>query len=669
MYIIEIETAPQSWVAAVYKNKEDGEAYLESFPEKLRWQATIKKIDIDFPLFIIETIENKQNQFEYLDHEGLVNRIRNQKKSTTEDDDHVYFNFYELNEDYFQEDVEKDQMGALQHTHVDNSYLNEEEISRSQYFDSIRELEYNYDIDRLDELYKQFMENNAAEYEKEELATHGYMNLFWQMNYDFACGKLTDGACDYLLHLVEQAERLTGKRYWEPTAEAHLIILENACNKNDENIKVYLDNAIKALNLYWKELPQSTQEVYQKLALAYNFVAQAYPEKGEAYLTEAIDLLKRSIEIAPEKGDWAFYLRLLYLPVLLTEKIMYSIEEGKTIDSVSEMTGDITNRYVNKKISPSQLQAQRILNEFMQKQESVSAKMPYLYALAFYNLSRHLEWFKLSQSLFPESPYIYWLEKSLLWYPETINRIDLSEACQMWGIEGVRLKRVDLLEKAIAMYERVLDKIDDNAFEIYYIAKLWQQISEIYHEKKQYDLADTAMSNALKTYQDNLDTIKNKPSTYLHYAEFLYELHKYEGNVAKPTTETLKQILIEVEEEAQGHYSRPVLMRMHTALIESDEHEAIYHLTKSLILHELCIENEIVQLKEQYENSPWQSLKLFLEETLSFMNEVHENYYLDTEVKWDTLKVMSREEVQVYWQQRKEQIRSRPVPDWKNHET
>src|SRR5690606_13185729 len=155
-----------------------------------------------------------------------------------------------------------------------------------------------------------------------------------------------------------------------------------------------------------------------------------------------------------------------------------------------------------------------------------------------------------------------------------------------------------LLEKAIAMYERVLDKIDDNAFEIYYIAKLWQQISEIYHEKKQYDLADTAMSNALKTYQDNLDTIKNKPSTYLHYAEFLYELHKYEGNVAKPTTETLKQILIEVEEEAQGHYSRPVLMRMHTALIESDEHEAIYHLTKSLILHELCIENEIVQLKE-----------------------------------------------------------------------
>src|SRR5690606_19666785 len=176
----------------------------------------------------------------------------------------------------------------------------------------------------------------------------------------------------------------------------------------------------------------------------------------------------------------------------------------KTIDSISEIIGNRTNRYVNKKISPSQLQPQKVLNEFMQKHESTSVKMPYLYALAFYNLSRHLEWFKLSQSIFPESPYIYWLEKSLLWYPETINRIDLSEACQLWGVEGVRLRRIDLLEKAIAMYEKVLDKIDDNAFEIYYIAKLWQQISEIYHEKKQYELADNAMSNALKTYQDNL---------------------------------------------------------------------------------------------------------------------------------------------------------------------
>src|SRR5690606_6531560 len=142
---------------------------------------------------------------------------------------------------------------------------------------------------------------------------------------------------------------------------------------------------------------------------------QAYPDKGEAYLAEAVELLNKSIEIAPEKGDWGFYLRLLYLPVLLPVKNVYTVKgKGKTltIDSVSELTEGRTNRYIKKKISPLQLEAQKELNEFMQKHEPVSTKMPYLYALAFYNLYRHLEWFKLDQSLFPEQQYIYWLEKS-----------------------------------------------------------------------------------------------------------------------------------------------------------------------------------------------------------------------------------------------------------------
>ncbi len=212
MVIIEIQQKPQNWIAAVYRNAQDGENYMKTLSDNVLQQVKIHVQDLDFPVYAIETFTDGHNQFSFTDHEGLVNIIRSQKKLLTYVDGYVYFTFYEFEEDYFQEDTTKSQMGALEHTHVDNDYLEEEELSRSTSFDAIRKVEYHYDIEQLDALYNQLMENNASEYEKEELATQGYMKLFRQMNDDFACGKLDDSFIGSLLHLVEQAERLRGKR-------------------------------------------------------------------------------------------------------------------------------------------------------------------------------------------------------------------------------------------------------------------------------------------------------------------------------------------------------------------------------------------------------------------------------------------------------------------------
>jgi hypothetical protein len=103
---------------------------------------------------------------------------------------------------------------------------------------------------------------------------------------------------------------------------------------------------------------------------------------------------------------------------------------------------------------------------------------------------------------------------------------------------------------------------------------------------------------------------------------------------------------------------------MRIALYENNEEQAILELTKSLILHELCSDSEFASLMEEFKDfNNNVKLKSFLNETKLFMDEVKENYYYNPEINWVKMQTMLEDELIVYWEKRKEQIRNRPPFD------
>lgn len=658
MIIIEIQQQPQYWIAALYKNQQAGEAYLNKFPESIRSLVRIQNVELDFPLYVIERMVENQNQFSFTNHEGLIDEIRALKKHVLEDTEQVYFTFYTIETDYFQEDVIKSQMGALEHTHVDNAFLNEEQISYSANYEVIQELVVNYDMDGLDAMCQQFIQDGASDYEKEELATYGYMNLYWQLIYDFVCNKLSEGAVDVLIYLVEQSEKLSGEIYWAARAEARMTVLEEASKNKDAAILEKHAQAIQALEDFAKEEPKHLKDAYEKIARAHHIVAQTIPDGSEVYVKDAITFVQKSIALNPELGDWNFLLQILYVPIQDVSDKNVLVEIQKTED-----TKPVT-KYSGKQLSVYQIQIQKEIPALMQQYEQFSLKMPYVYALAIYNVRNHLLWFHLDGIVVSEEIYFHWLNKAVLWNPETITRIDLGEACQFFEEEGVRLNRVDLIMKVIAFYERVLLKLETPALELYYIAQAWQLIADIYLSSGAQADADAAMTAAIAVYNTNLETIKRNYSTHAHYLKFLEYCYLYEGAIEKPSLETLLEVCEAVEEESQGYYSAPILLHMRLALIANKEDDAIYQLTKSLVLHELCIDNEIANLLEMYRNATFPKLFAFLEDTNVFMKAARANYYLDTELKWDDVRDMSAADLAIYWVQRKEVILKREPMNW-----
>lgn len=122
----------------------------------------------------------------------------------------------------------------------------------------------------------------------------------------------------------------------------------------------------------------------------------------------------------------------------------------------------------------------------------------------------------------------------------------------------------------------------------------------------------------------------------------------------------LKNIALEFEIQSEGLRSYPYLLLMRIALIENNEHQAIIELTKSLIIHEYRMIDEVDKILKNLNKSEFSQLVRFLKETKAFIEEVREYNYYDTEIEWIQLHTMSEEELLTYWEIRKEQIRNRP---------
>ena len=125
MYVVYRYNHPKSpgvhFISAVCRKFKDAKIYLKRIPEELRKTHEIVKLSQkSYPVYFID--KNFYNEpARPVSREMLAEEINLVNK--TWDSDHVYFNYYRFEEDYFGVIPGEDNMGSTDHTHVDNDYI------------------------------------------------------------------------------------------------------------------------------------------------------------------------------------------------------------------------------------------------------------------------------------------------------------------------------------------------------------------------------------------------------------------------------------------------------------------------------------------------------------------------------------------------------------------
>ena len=654
MHIIEIEDKPQNWIAAVYSNEKEGAEYLKKITAKAEHKIVSHTFPSDkFPVYIIEKYATddsgkEYNYFEFTDEEGYIDLIRTQKQNQDADSFKVYFTAYCFEEDYFQESYGSSMMGAINHAHVDNYHLQREDSEKGLSFGYINRLANSWDFDSLDQFFLEYMKDGTTE-EKEELA-NGYLSLFCTMTYDFACGKLTQEGIAKLLPIAEKTSLLMGEKLWDVYSSTYITLMEDAIRNHPDKIDIYFKEAENAIYQNIKESPEEKQDGYKQLSFINELMAE---NRGfdQAHWEKAIKMIVRSIQIDPVQGDWFSYLKLVFLPYKIINK---SKVEG--VDSKTEK--DLLKTWASN--------SKNEVKEFQKSALSLQNTYPAVslnLALAFKRFNEYVEWLN-SDIEFPEKDYLFWIDLAKQIEIQPATQLDLTEAGHFFYGEGKRLKRIDLLETAIKYFERLIEHIENPAFETYYKASCLEAIADIHYSNGNFLLAADYMDKTSAFYEENLALVKKNGSVLMHYAEYLERCYHYQANNPKPTIEKLEEFTQLAEEDGDGMYLSPIMLRIRLALLGQNEEEIIFQITKSLLLFELSMQDELEALKQKGVFSPYQRLNSFLNETFLFMSEVKENYYIDSQIKWLEVNKMNPDEVAKKWEERKEEIRKREKIDW-----
>ncbi len=635
MYCIKIKQPTDTWIVSICQIEEDATTYLTSLSEEIQLDAILYEIPFEYYPFIIiqntQMAHDSENYFEYCDFEALQLRIETTRENKIESEEHIYFKYYYVAEPYAQMVTDENFMHYMSHTSVTNLQLDEPYII-DFFHEEIKRNVRNYDIDKLDQLFEHTKTKFNTTLEKQDLALNGYNSLFWEMNYDHACGKLTDEGIKYMIPMVENIECLLGEKKWQHRSFAQHILLEQACQNKPKRANSILQETINAFDNYLISNPEEKLEIHRLLSIAYRWMMKAEPTNATKYWQRAVSEITKAINHEPEKASWSLYFELIYIPV----------------------TESISNEQINE-----QKKAAIHIENF---EKEKGGAITYQIALAYQNLEEYLNW-KDIKNVFPETVALYWYEKALSYNPTGTTISDQYECADFFNKIGSKTKRIDFLEKTISIYKAILKRDDYRVLELFYIANTYKEISEIYLQNNQQILADSVINHIKSIYEEHLDKVK--ANSYFHYAQFLEYCYTYKGNITKPTLPELKTIANEVEIQSKGYHTYPYLFLMRIALYENNESQAIMELTKSLILHELCVDATFDSFLEELKDTNHNQVKAFLNETKAFMKEVDKDYYYDPQVKWKELKLMTDEELTLCWINRKEEIRNR-IPDSEN---
>ncbi|MBL6446681.1 hypothetical protein JMN32_10185 [Fulvivirga sp. 29W222] len=656
MQIVESHFEGKRSVVAVSDRSDKINEYISELKGAGQTNLTVKNIPfIKFPVYAVERYQDDElgrtsSYFEYLDEKKYIQLIKHQKQHKVEDNFHVYFWAYYFDEEHFQFTPDHDLTGNVDYVQVNNYFLDDEDAEKGLAYSRIERLAGRWDLEGLDKLYVKYM-GSATSAEKEKLAYDGYLSLFSQMDYDFACGKLTDVGVSLLLPIAEKMSMLVEQMQWDVYSRAYMILLENAIANKDSKVEYYFNEAERAVQSNMLAVHEDQQENYQQLAILNNMLAE-YRYFDDKSWYRALEFINTSIALDPAEGDWFLYLQLIHIPY---EKRKSEKQEGQS-------EAEVQGRYAKwHKLRGSELIKFRALAmSFADKKYAVQLTI----AMAFKRLREHMEWYKMDTSLFPEKDYLYWLGEAKKWQKQKTTRVQLTEIGHFFHNEGIFYSCVDLLETAISHFQRLIDQVGDASFEVYYKAMALEAISDIYFSENNDALGINYRNQATLCYKDHINLVEANASVFLHYIEYQERCLLHQSDIIKPSIEGLEALTVIAEDQSGGMYSSPVMLRVRLAVLKGNEEEVVFHVLRSLILFELSMEDQLKSLAQESEVKRFDNLQELLSDTFTFFDEVRGNYYLDTMIKWKQLKHMSPEEVFSTWEERKREIASREEINW-----
>jgi hypothetical protein len=492
-------------------------------------------------------------------------------------------------------------------------------------------MEEESESENIDDLFERCKVSGTFQ-EKEELA-EAYLDIFNEMCYDFACSKLTEEGILELYPIVEKIEFLKDSSEWSLRAQTYHILMEDS-EMREDNISV-VRNGQLAIGALSKQLAEGAEEkyiTYQSLSYCYYTLINYLPEEATLYWGKALQYIKEAILGNSREANWIQYFTVLYSSLKQESSVLKERRE-------QERT------------------AFRNWSLALEEKEG---------ALSFFIASQFIRFKEFSGDsesegfIFPEKEYFFWLEKSLEDDLLDLSPMKISDAGHYYKKEGVRLQRIDLLERALAYFEKIFyTSSNDELFCIYYISDVLENIALIYTKQGLSEKADSYLTNALQWNEDKQELIQGNFSLLIHYAEFLERCYHYKGNIPKPTLELIKSVVKKAESTGGGYYSGPYFLEARLALEQKNEHLVVACLCKNLLLHELCIENQVEEFYNYLTKGTYSYLEKFLENTLLFMKEVSEGYYFNPKITFAELNSMSEMEVIETWIIRKAEIKKR----------
>lgn len=631
MYITELNDAAGCRIIGIAMDSHAFDERLAGHP-KLRPGQTVSERAVDvsaYPLFLVRRSDGSLHAH---DLQGAMAWLRSLPTGETQ-----HGTLFRIDADAFYPN--QDLLDIVSDQRIDRQFLEtvlstrgERAILASPY----GRLAGDYDLDALDHHCERLAGGDDHQ-ERALLAHEGYLSLFALLTYDAACNKLLPDGFALLLPIIAKAEQLLQTPLWEERCQCRMLLLEDAISRDDAEVIGHADRALEAIAQHLAHLPPDSPAsaaagIHRLRAQVHRQLAEHGPEQGIEHWRLALAAATTAVETAPSEADWRLLLDLVHTPLA-----------GESPEVAAERA-----------------EAQTALRTLM-GQHCRSAAAAFRLVQDYKHVREHLAWKKLAPSLFPQADYLLWLERAMAVQPaDGASWSGTTEAGHLFYHEGVLLNRLDLVAAAMPHFAAILSREPDSGMQVLYLAQCHEAMALIAAGLGQTTQAARHLRDALTWWADHRDTIRYNFSSLIQYVEFLLRVLASPLDVPKPPLAEIRSLALEAERDGQGFHSGPGLALAQLALHEDDEDEAIFQLTRLLILHECCMDDVFSAFRRHPLCISHPRTAGFVDQTLRFITEIREGYYLDPQIRWPQLQSMNRAAVAAAWQTRQVELRNRP---------
>ena len=111
-------TIANRWVSGIFERERDARAYLQEMPAAVRSKHVLTQLsDLHYPVYVVEDSEG----FRFMTCQAALDDIKRRAPTANEDD--CCLTLFRIDRDYRTRVAGEDEMGRLNHQHIDNEML------------------------------------------------------------------------------------------------------------------------------------------------------------------------------------------------------------------------------------------------------------------------------------------------------------------------------------------------------------------------------------------------------------------------------------------------------------------------------------------------------------------------------------------------------------------